>query len=65
LAAFIIAFEPFLRDIFTVEQSRLIKSLVFMEKSKLTEVTKDKSNIIRTFLTEEQIQIIERLNYIL
>ena len=65
LAAFIIAFEPFLKDIFTSDQARLIKSMVFMEKSKLSDVTKDRNNIVRTFLTEEQINIIERLDYTL
>lgn len=63
LAAFIIAFEPFLKDIFSSEQARLIKSMVFMEKSKLADVTKERSNIVRTFLTEEQIEVIARLNY--
>lgn len=63
LAAFIIAFEPFLKDIFTDEQARLIKSMVFMEKSKLADVTRDRNNIVRSFLTEEQISILQRLNY--
>jgi hypothetical protein len=39
--------------------------MVFMEKNKLADVTRDRSNIIRSFLSQEQIEIIERLDYTL